>query len=87
MSSMEPVADSSLSSVPDESTSESDGGKASSSKRGSRSSSVSQRKQILTQRTIGTRPKPKPPPNPGKVREQGKPPEKILEFGVFVYFL
>ncbi|XP_046661614.1 leucine-rich repeat-containing protein 49-like isoform X2 [Homalodisca vitripennis] len=69
VSSVEPVADSSLSSLPDESTSESDGGKAG-SKRGSRSSSVSQRKQILTQRTT-TRPKPKPPPNPGKVREQG----------------
>ncbi|XP_054279143.1 uncharacterized protein LOC128997528 [Macrosteles quadrilineatus] len=66
-----PVADSSLSSLPDESTSESDTGKGASSKKGSRSSSVSQRKQILTQRTTGSRPKPKPPPNPGKVREQG----------------
>lgn len=65
----EPVVDSSVSSLAGESSSES--GKAIVRKKGPRSSSVSQHKQMLS---TGAKPKVKALTNPGKVREQGKVP-------------
>lgn len=69
VSSVEHIADSSLSSLPSESSSDSEAGKTG---RASRSASVTQRRHAHNQRVQTAKPKVKPPPNPAKVREQGK---------------